>query len=725
MKTLKTLIILITAMWLTNPVTAQTNVFPQIYKVLKSNSSGILFEVTFNNYTPENGHQCCFVVLPGGCDSIILDVRKIVVGSSFVSSGMLSTQCIKSANQLFIRDYQLFRIEFKPFFKVGRTDHHITSLTLEATFRKGNKKSIQNRLFSETWENFVKLLVINPEGVPETKIKIPEKEEDGAEYLIIAPDIFLPVLQSLKTFRIRQGISTKLVGTSQTGETAASIENYINEAYNTWTIPPSSILLASDQSIIPAPVWNSYCSSDNEYADVNNDDLPEIFISRIPVNTSVQLQNFVQRIISFETNPPTDSTYYQHPLACTGFENPAVKSWMVAEIFNGWYSQKLQKCPQRQYTGTIPAPATWPDQQLYLYFGPGGLGYIPETPDYLAGYTGGTASGINQALNQGAMTFFSFSTGNETGFSSPSYTISDLSGLTTAPPTMFISMNSLTGNFTYQPTDCLAEGYLKNSHGGIGAIAPTGVMYSTGSEWFTVGLLDGMWDNFYPTYSGIMQNGLIVPCQANVYAKYFLFQNSFPINPQIKQTFYHLFHYFGDAYTSLHDTVPTTIQVSHPDHFQAGQELIEMTADSGSTVALVLNQQLCCVQQSDGNPMLLPLASAQPGDTLHITVTLKNHFRYYDFIFCHPGVGIDAKESGVDFCILPNPANDFVKIIFSENLKNGKVELINSAGCSLFCSDFHDCRAFIIPAAGLEAGLYFVKISGKKLGSAIKKVVIQ
>lgn len=725
MKTLNTLFILLTINLLHCFGIAQNSFTPCDFTILKSESNRILLEVVFNNPSCQTVNPGCFVALPGCADSVIVDVRKISFGQTYIFSGLLSRQFIKNTKIECIRGYRILSIEFDPVFNFGGTEKSISRLWVEITFPIENQGSNYHRYFSTSWENFIKSIVINPDDVPETNAKVPVKEEDGAEYLIITPDIFLPALEPLKTFRVRQGISTRLAGTSETGQTVASIQNYITDAYNTWNIPPSSILLAADHQFIPAPVWNSYCSSDNIYADVNGDDLPEIFISRIPVNTSLLLQHFVQRIISFETNPATDSSYYQHPLACTGFENPAVSSWMIAEIFNGWYAQKLFKFPERQYTGTVPAPVGWPNQTLFQYFGPGGLGYIPETPEYLENYTNGTASCINQALNQGAMTFFSFSGGNETGFSSPAYTISDLNGLSTAPPTLFISLNSLTGNFTNQSTDCLAEAFLKNSYGGIGVIAPSGVMYSAGSEWFTIGLIDGMWDSFFPAYPGVMQNSLIVPCQANIYAKYFLYLNSFPINPQIKQSFYHLFHYFGEAYTALHDTIPVEIYVNHPDHFYVGQEVFEMTADSGSTVALVINQQLCCVQQSNGNPMLLPLSNAQPGDTLHITATRKNHFRHYSYILCHPGVGLDPKESGFCFTILPNPTHGFVKIFISENMKDGEIELVNSAGCSIFSSDFHHCSTFSIPAGNLEAGLYFVKISDKKFGSIIKKVVIQ
>jgi len=725
MKTLKVLLILMILCIFNVPALPQELILPFRIFMISEYENGILTEARFEEKLTQEGTFSCLIALPQGCDSVNVDVRKIGFGKSYIFSGFLSKQFVKAAKIMSIRGYRVLKLDFDPFFNFFSDKRHITSLLVKVDFIMKKENPDDRRLFSGLWENLVKSLVINPDGVPSFQPVLPEKEEDGAEYLIIAPDGFLPTLEPLKTFRLRQGITTLLVGTSVTGTTTSSIQNYINEAYNTWTVPPGSILLAADHPLIPAPTWNSYCSSDNEYADINEDDLPDVFISRIPVSTLSSLENIVQRIINYEQNPVVDPQYYLHPLACTGFENPSISSWMVTEILNGWYEQKMSKMPERQYTGTNPAPAEWPNPELYALFGPNGLAYLPENPGYLSNYVGGTAAGINQALNQGAMTFFSFSNGNTTSFASPPYIISDLAGLVNASPTLFIDMNSMNGNFTNSNSDCLIEAFIKNINGPVGIIAPTGTMYSSGSEWFTIGVADGLWDDFYPQNSNLFQTGFSVPCQANVYAKYFLHLNSFPINPQVKLTFYHLFHYFGEPYTSLHDTIPSVIMVNHPDRFLAGQEVFEMSADSGSTVALVMNHQLFCVQKSDGNPMLLPLIFAQPGDTLHITVTKKNHFRYYSYVLCHPGVGINLPQSGFSFSIFPNPTNGFVKINFSENLRDGKIELLSVTGNTVFSSDFHQHSTFNIPVSELKKGIYFVKITGGEKGSIIKKVVIQ
>lgn len=59
--------------------------------------------------------------------------------------------------------------------------------------------------------------------------------------------LFKKWADTIKAFRTEQGILTGIVTLQQTGgNTATIIENYINNAYNTWDIPPVAVLLMAD-----------------------------------------------------------------------------------------------------------------------------------------------------------------------------------------------------------------------------------------------------------------------------------------------------------------------------------------------------------------------------------------------------------------------------------------------------------------------------------------------
>ncbi len=536
------------------------------------------------------------------------------------------------------------------------------------------------------------------------------QNEDEAEYLIISDEIFIPHLIPLKNFRIQQGITTTIYGTNQIGFGVDDIRNFINNAYYSWAEPPTTVFLVGDVELIPAPVWENYCLSDNIYGDVNNDDLPEIVVTRLPVNTVDELELYIQRIINFELSPISELYYYDHPLSITNYFNLNANSWMVSEIFNGWYENEMNKLPAREYMGDA-IPEFWPNEDLFTIFGPSGLNYIPESPSYLYGYNGGNAAGINDALNAGAMSVFSFAQGNVSGWYSPDYFIGDLNALVDAPPGFLISMNSLNGKFDLGSADCFAEAYLKHPFGGVGVIAPSELIYSPGLEWFSVGLIDGLWDDFLPQKHYMSLNEIIYPAEALMSAKYFLEAMAYPINPTTRKSFFHLFHYFGEPFVPLSDQVPMQLIVAHDSIVFPGQTSFEIQADSGTKIALVINSELMSVSVALGFPQPLPLMGIEEGDSLHITVTGKNFQRYHSLILCVSPQILD-EFTHQDFMIFPNPVKDRFILQFDQPFAlSGRPGITNLMGRETFGWSFtydkpKGCISFELKE--IENGIYLL-----------------
>ena len=631
------------------------------YQIYKPNQSVYRINCNFPYNIEGQVSKPLLIAIPDGKTPIVKTIG-VSIGDSYVTSRFVGNGFISNQKFISVRGQQILSMELSPTILLSsKKKIHIDELVLEIHLIDTEETQLLTQRLSAEWAVLIRNFVINPEDVNIDKISYPLSRDDGAEYLIIAPDVYLPALEELKIFRVQQGISTILTGTSETGNTVNEIKAYIEQAYNVWTIPPVAVLLVGDYEQLPAPVWQSFCVSDNMYADVNMDDLPDIFISRIPVSTISDLEIVVQKVMSYEINPPQNQNYYESPLACTDYSNHFSNSWMVSEIVNGWYANELGKTPVRQYVGSSPGPTEWPDTNLLQAFGPQGLGYIPETPGYICTYTGGNATGINNALNSGAFTFFSFDHGNVSGWSSPSYSIPDLLGLSGDPAYLF-SINDLNGQFNYGGGDCMAEGFLKHIHGGLGVIAPSEITYSFITGWYAIGLMDGLWDDFYPGMSGREHNGFVRPCMANAYSKYFINNLAFPFNPNTKKTLYHEFHYFGEPWSVIHDEIPQELSVTHENVVVPGQTVFEVTANEGATVALVLNHQICSVAISEGVPMDLGLNTPIIGDTLHITVTMQGYKRYQANIFCVSGVGFETTQGADIQTIFPNPAKNQIYI---------------------------------------------------------------
>ena len=278
--------------------------------------------------------------------------------------------------------------------------------------------------------------------------------------MIITPDdnAFKSWADSIKKFRVRQGISTMVVSTTDIGgNTTSAIESYIDDAYYNWTIPPVAVLLMADHgtsgNTVVSPIYNNYCVSDNIYADVDNDHLPDIIFARMTAQNETHLENMIGKILDYETNPPTYESFY-NPITALGWQT---ERWfqICSESVGGFFKHVKGKDPIRinEVYGGNPSVDPWSTatntSTIVGVFGPNGLGYIPASPSSLGGWSGGNATDVNNAINSGAFILQHRDHGGETGWGEPYYTSSNLSGLGNNEPIFVMSINCLTGRFDY------------------------------------------------------------------------------------------------------------------------------------------------------------------------------------------------------------------------------------------------------------------------------------
>lgn len=670
------------------------------------NAMSIRYEFAMN----DQGSNVLNIFVPSGKDFESVRLKGFSIGEAYLVSGWLSDQFIDTVEVIDLRSQEILQIFFDPYIRLSDGKKlKISSVDLEISLMDGSDH--EKYLKSGVWQQILAGHVMNPEMIFQQSFSDGSLEDDGAEYIIICPEIFEQQLQALKTWRLCEGIETEIYTTQEIGTTVSEISNFISNAYFTWTVPPAAVLLVGDHELIPAPVWDNYCLSDNLYADVDGNDLPDLIMSRLPASDAIELETYLTRIFAIETNPPEDPSYYDHPLAATSFQNPGSVSWMVSEILNGWYQHEMEKEPVRVYDGS-DAPDVWPDEELFAIFGPDGLNYITESPDYLGNYGGGNATMMNAALNSGAMSWFVYTQGSATGWGAPEYQLSDLSGLNGALPSFLVSMSSLTGEFG-SAQDCIAEAYLLHPFGGTGVVAPTEIIYAFAAQWYAIGLADGLWDDFLPGISNRFLPDNIYLSKANVSAKFFLEMYPGSINPSVKEAFFHLFHHFGAPFVPVFDDVPQEILVLHGEHIFPGQTAFEVHADSGAVVSLMLNGEINAVMLSTGGNMVLPLFDPEEGDTLHVTATRHNYKRYHAQVICSQSSNLEnTREPGIK--LSPNPTAGFFDVIFP-----GRVPEISSFQMlDVFGNAVKTCKADIqtesnrirVDASGIREGLYIIKM---------------
>ncbi|MFZ4547290.1 MAG: C25 family cysteine peptidase [Bacteroidales bacterium] len=525
-------------------------------------------------------------------------------------------------------------------------------MEVRVNFTGGNGQFGESRLRSRYWDPIIMDHSLNYESIPVIDYSARTAQNvntdaTGCEYLIIIPNDpnFKKWADTINAYRTEQGILTKIVSLQEIGgSTTGAIETYINNAYNTWDIPPSAILIMADfgsnaANSITSPIWDNYCVSDNIYGDVDGDDLPDIAMARMTASNATQLETYMRKFLDYERTPPTDPYFYAHPITALGWQT---ERWfqICSEVVGGFFKNSLGKQPIRinaVYEGN-PDVDPWSTatntNTVINYFGPNGLGYIPSTPQVLGGWTGGTAAVVNTNLNLGAFILQHRDHGMETGWGEPSYVNSSIDGLTNVGKLSYImSVNCLTGKYNYT-SECFAEKFHRYKYNGqnagcVGILAASETSYSFVNDTYVWGMYDNMWPEFMPAYGAMFQQRGIIPSFGNAAGKYFLQQSSWPYNTTNKVVTYHLFHHHSDAFLTIFSEVPQVLTVSHPEVMISTASTFNVTADAGSFIALTANGVIIGTGAGTGSPVAVSVVPPAIGTTVKVVVTKQNFYRHY------------------------------------------------------------------------------------------------
>ena len=530
-------------------------------------------------------------------------------------------------------------------------------LQFSVEFDGGNGDFGDERLRSPYWDPILMQNLVNYNQLPVVDYEARMQQwattrPTGCEYLIVIPnnEDFRPYANQLKEYRLKQGIITEVKSLSEMEcSNTNQMKSYFHNAYNTWDIPPVAVCLFGDHNTnmsvgIPAEYTyhsSSYgnCITDNGYADVTGDNLPEMAFSRLVAANGTEAQMMVSKQIEYEyTNPNMNASTYDQPITALGWQT---ERWfqICSEVVGGYW--RLQgKHPVRInaiYQGN--PGSTWSTAQntntVVNYFGPNGRGYIPFSPSELGGWTGGTASQVVQAVNNGCMLLQHRDHGYYQGWGEPDFSNSNVSQMNNVGKLTFVNtINCQTGTFDYNQ-NCLIEAFMRRTYNGqnagaVGCIGPTQTSYSFVNDAYAWGMYDQYDPQFMPDYGPYANySGNWRPAFGNVAGKYFLQQSSWPYNGSSKAITHKMFTAHCDAFLQLYTRVPQTLAVTHDSQIFAGATSIHVSATAGATIAITKggNTILAVVTATGGNQNI-NIPGQSYGTVLDLVVTKQDYLRH-------------------------------------------------------------------------------------------------
>lgn len=196
----------------------------------------------------------------------------------------------------------------------------------------------------DMYQQMVKNMVINPEQVTLQTSSNPQPIGVGPgdyDYVIITQSSWVSAFQPLADWKTQKGVPASIVTTSwiynsggYSGTDVTKIKAFVQDVYTNWGT--TYVLLGGDIDVVPchyktfSGVDDDPVPNDAYYADFDADWICEVNVGRAsvigPGSGNGQIGNFINKIMTYETNPPLTS--YAKKAAFFGFD---LDYWTEAE----------------------------------------------------------------------------------------------------------------------------------------------------------------------------------------------------------------------------------------------------------------------------------------------------------------------------------------------------------------------------------------------------------
>jgi hypothetical protein len=351
----------------------------------------------------------------------------------------------------------------------------------------------------------------------------------GEELLILTHPTYRPAALALADWKEFRGILTSVVDVNDGGgpgrDTREEIDTYIDGRYRNCSLRPSYILLLGDAADVPTWVMQRLnkprgdtVATDFPYATFDKDPfaltvLPDFAVSRIPVNSLLQAQTVVDKVILYESAPPTMTGFYRDAMIASYHQccrtdvmgQPGVENGRAfiqnAEFLRASLLGRGFGVDRIYNTSTAYHPEYTQDPTPLAFANATALPTALLPPFMWPG----TAADISAAFNAGRSLIFHIDHGYTAGWGDPHFSTSDLSALTNGPllPVLF-NMNCNSGNFE---GSSFSERILRMSGGGaIGVFGWTRMSNTLYYRALLEGTLDAFWPGTLPSFGGAWIN---------------------------------------------------------------------------------------------------------------------------------------------------------------------------------------------------------------------------
>jgi hypothetical protein len=427
--------------------------------------------------------------------------------------------------------------------------------------------------------------------------------ETGYDFMLcIMPDAFYNSFQTYANWKHKTGTYihvTKFSEIGASGNNPTAVKNHIQNAYTTWEVPPTHVLLVGDAGIAPIKTitYDYTFAYDDYFVEVEgNDYFPEMMIGRFTNQDDYRMQVLINKFIGYERTPYVQST--------------------------DWFKKGLV-CANNEYASQIETKRFAKQQMLVN-------GNFTSVDSMFNGYPcPGNVTTIINLINQGRSYLNYRGEGWSSGWwaSCFPFNTSNVSTLNNGRKLTFVtSIGCGVAMFNTSGGNCFGEewlelGTLTEPRGACAFLGPTSNTHTAYNNRIDMGIYIGMFQQ-----SGLLQPTMDSPGEALLNGKMFMYL-SFG-NTYWVEYHFRVYHVLGDPTINVWKNVPLSINVIHPDTVVTGFNQVQVSVSYAGSGIAVSNAQICIsgsdvyeVGSTDINGIaLLNITPASLG-TLDITIT--------------------------------------------------------------------------------------------------------
>jgi hypothetical protein len=538
-----------------------------------------------------------------------------------------------------MRGVQLGKMTIEPvsYDPVSNTIRVFNDIEVEVHFDGADARATED-LLVKTYSPYFDIVykqLFNDRALRDIYSQHPDLYTTPVKMLVVTTSTYAnsTAFQNWLTWKKQKGIDVD-VQTVANSASASTIKNLIYSRYN--ANHPSFLVLVGDETVVTYySLWDydstyGNAATDLEYASVDGDVYHDMFLSRMPVSSTTELNNLVNKILTYEKYTMSDPSYLSETLLIAGWDSSATA-----------YIGK----PTIQYANN------------YYFNTAHGI-----TPHVFLTTASGQTTCYNYINNVGFVNYTAH--GDIQKWHDPEFTNSNVNSLTNNDKYFWAMGNCcLTANFKNANNNqtCFGEtmvraankgawGYIgsvpesywyEDYYFGVGATNTFGQMPTQAQT--TTGVYDAMFDDTgFNTLNA-------VPFIGNVAVSY-AHANSYT-SSVTDEYYWRAYQCFGDGSVMPYHTVPAANNVSHNDVLPLGASSFTVSADAGSYVSITVDNEIIGVAQVPSNGTIaVPITAQNTAGTAMIVVTRNQRQPYITTV---------QMVGGVQYTITANvnPAN--------------------------------------------------------------------